>query len=121
MLSALGAIFPQVYPLSDFDTLLCIVPMFHANAWGFPFIAVMQGTDIILPGKDLSPPRLAQLLISHPVTFTCGVPTIWLTVFDELKKIKAAKGGKFNLNGVRILSSGFACPDFLLKSMQASF
>ena len=110
MLSALAAIFPRLFPLSDFDTFLCIVPMFHANAWGFPFIAVMQGTDLIFPGKDLSPPKLAKLLTSYPVTFTCGVPTIWLTVYDELKKMQASQGHKL-LSGVTILSSGYACPD----------
>lgn len=116
VLAALATQQPEHYCLSDRDTLLCIVPMFHGHAWGFPFVCAMNGAEIVLPGRDLSPPHLAQLLLRHNVTFTCGVPTIWLTLYDQLLKEKRARGGRLDLSHCRVVTSGFACPDFVFKS-----
>jgi fatty-acyl-CoA synthase len=115
VLAAFSTQMPELYPLSDRDTLLCIVPMFHGHAWGFPFVCAMNGTDIVLPGRDLSPQHLASLLLSERVTFTCGVPTIWLTMYEHLMKEKAKRGGKLDLSHCRIVTSAFVCPDFVFK------
>ncbi|MGH9193472.1 MAG: long-chain fatty acid--CoA ligase [Acidimicrobiales bacterium] len=67
------------------DRLLPVVPMFHANAWGLAHAAVACGADLIMPGPDLSPKGLAELIESERVTLAAGVPTIWMGVLPELK------------------------------------
>jgi fatty-acyl-CoA synthase len=59
--------------------------MFHANAWGLAHAAVACGADLIMPGPDLSPKGLAELIESERVTLAAGVPTIWMGVLPELK------------------------------------
>jgi fatty-acyl-CoA synthase len=67
------------------DRLLPVVPMFHANAWGLAHAAVACGADLIMPGPDLSPTGLAELIESERVTLAAGVPTIWMGVLPELE------------------------------------
>ncbi|HEX5365576.1 MAG TPA: long-chain fatty acid--CoA ligase [Acidimicrobiales bacterium] len=67
------------------DRVLPVVPMFHANAWGLAHAAVACGADLVMPGPDLSPRGLAQLIESERVTVAAGVPTIWMGVLPELK------------------------------------
>jgi fatty-acyl-CoA synthase len=67
------------------DRVLPVVPMFHANAWGLAHAAVACGADLIMPGPDLSPKGLAELIESERVTLAAGVPTIWMGVLPELK------------------------------------
>jgi fatty-acyl-CoA synthase len=64
--------------LQESDVVLPVVPMFHANAWGTPYAAVLAGADQVMPGFDLSPAALVDLLESQKVTVTLGVPTIWM-------------------------------------------
>lgn len=70
--------------LSENDTVLPIVPMFHANAWGLPFAAVWFGANIVLPGPAPTPAILLDLMTDEAVTFAAGVPTVWLGVLKEL-------------------------------------
>ncbi|WP_280270541.1 long-chain fatty acid--CoA ligase [Nocardia wallacei] len=72
--------------INEADRVLPLVPMFHANAWGIPHAAIAQGADIVLPGSDLSGPRVADLLVDHKITMTAGVPTIWTAVLPHLRK-----------------------------------
>jgi fatty-acyl-CoA synthase len=67
------------------DRVLPVVPMFHANAWGLAHAAVAVGADLVMPGADLSPKGLAELIESERVTLAAGVPTIWMGVLPELK------------------------------------
>jgi fatty-acyl-CoA synthase len=66
------------------DTILPVVPMFHANAWGLAHAAVACGANLVMPGADLSAPTLAGLIESERVTIAAGVPTIWMGVLPEL-------------------------------------
>ncbi len=59
--------------------------MFHANAWGLAHAAVASGADLIMPGPDLSPPAIADLVVDERVTLGAGVPTIWMGVLPLLK------------------------------------
>jgi fatty-acyl-CoA synthase len=70
--------------ISERDTVLPIVPMFHANAWGLGHSAVMAGANYVMPGPDLSAPAIADLMESERVTVAAGVPTIWQGVAAEL-------------------------------------
>jgi fatty-acyl-CoA synthase len=67
------------------DVILPVVPMFHANAWGLAHAAVASGAKLVMPGPDLSPPAIAELIESERVTVAAGVPTIWMGVLPELK------------------------------------
>jgi acyl-CoA synthetase (AMP-forming)/AMP-acid ligase II len=67
------------------DTLLAVVPMFHAMAWGTPYCTIWAGSNLILPGPHLQPPKLAELIAEERVTVAAGVPTIWMGVYQDLK------------------------------------
>ena len=73
------------FAISERDTVLQIVPMFHANGWGIPFAAVMTGARIVFTGRDLQPANIAGLIQSERVTFTAGVPTIWMSLYGYLE------------------------------------
>ena len=65
-----------------------IAPMFHANAWGIPYVATMIGAKLVLPGRHLDGKSIYNLLEIEKVTFTAAVPTIWLMLFQFLEKEK---------------------------------
>ena len=75
----------DVFGISERDTVLQIVPMFHANGWGIPYAAVMTGARIVLTGRQLQPADIAQLIQNERVTFTAGVPTIWMSLYGYLE------------------------------------
>jgi fatty-acyl-CoA synthase len=74
----------NVFALSDRDRLLPVVPMFHANAWGLPYACLLTGASMVMPGPDLSPGAIIDLLESEKVTVTGGVPTIWMGMLPLL-------------------------------------
>ena len=67
------------------DVILPVVPMFHANAWGLAHATVASGASLVMPGPDLSPKAIADLIVEERVTVAAGVPTIWMGVLPELK------------------------------------
>lgn len=71
--------------INEADRILPLVPMFHANAWGIPHSAIAQGADLILPGSDLGGERIADLMESHRITMTAGVPTLWMAALPFLE------------------------------------
>jgi fatty-acyl-CoA synthase len=73
-----------VFSLSDRDRVLPVVPMFHANAWGLPYACLLSGASMVMPGPDLSPGAVMDLLESEKVTITAGVPTIWMGMIPLL-------------------------------------
>jgi acyl-CoA synthetase (AMP-forming)/AMP-acid ligase II len=66
------------------DNVLPVVPMFHAAAWGYPFMAVTQGAKLTYPGPGMAPDVLVPLLEEEKVTFSAGVPTVWLGIKQYL-------------------------------------
>ncbi|MEX1217130.1 MAG: long-chain fatty acid--CoA ligase [Acidimicrobiales bacterium] len=66
------------------DTILPVVPMFHANAWGLAHIGVASGATLVMPGPNLSPAAIVNLIESERVTVAAGVPTIWMGVLNEI-------------------------------------
>jgi fatty-acyl-CoA synthase len=71
------------------DSVLAQVPMFHANAWGMPYGSVLAGAKQVFYAGGLEPEPFVDLLVDERVTISGGVPTVWLTVADEI----AARGG----------------------------
>ncbi|HLO03929.1 MAG TPA: long-chain-fatty-acid--CoA ligase [Symbiobacteriaceae bacterium] len=83
------------------DVLMPIVPMFHVNAWGFPFAALMAGAGLVLPGK-FTPQSLAQLAESERVTIAPGVPTVWAAFLPLLQS------GAYDLAALKQIPCGGA-------------
>lgn len=71
-------------PLAAADNFMPVVPMFHAAGWGFPFTATAAGAKLTYPGRDLSPEALVGLIEEEGVTFSAGVPTVWLGIQHHL-------------------------------------
>ncbi len=85
-LHAITSISPNVANVSSKDRFLSICPMFHAMAWGFPFMSLLAGTDTVMPSKHLQPAPLIEILLKEKITVANGVPTIWMGIYDELKR-----------------------------------
>jgi acyl-CoA synthetase (AMP-forming)/AMP-acid ligase II len=84
VLHSLMAALPDAHSISGRDTILPVVPMFHANAWGLPYIAAFAGTGLVLPGPKLDAENLLELLAEERVTITAGVPTVWMAILQAL-------------------------------------
>jgi fatty-acyl-CoA synthase len=85
VLHAYGAALPDSFNLSARDVVLPVVPMFHVNAWGFPYATPMVGGKLVLPGPALDGRSLYELCEAERVTVAAGVPTIWLGLLDYLR------------------------------------
>ncbi len=71
--------------ISGADSVLTVVPMFHANAWGLPFAAPAVGAKLVLPGRQADGASLARLIAAEQVTVAVGVPTVWLGLLEHLE------------------------------------
>jgi fatty-acyl-CoA synthase len=100
------------------DCTLHIVPMFHANAWGAPFVSVMLGMKQVLPGRQiLDMKSLCKIIAEEKVTFSCGVPTIWMMLYNYLEA-----GGEHDFSSVRsFYSGGSAIPLHLLETFEKKY
>ncbi len=76
---------PDALGISSRDVILPAVPMFHVNGWGLPFTAAMTGAKLVLPGPHLDAVSLLDLLDGERVTFTAGVPTVWMAVLKAVE------------------------------------
>ena len=104
---------PDVLNFSMRQTLAPVVPMFHANAWGIPFGAVLTGAKLVMPGPHLDAESLLDLFSREGVTCAGGVPSIWLGVLDLLRRERA----KYPLPpNMRLLVGGSACPEAMLRA-----
>ncbi|MCP4834460.1 MAG: long-chain fatty acid--CoA ligase [Phycisphaera sp.] len=92
--------------LSGRDTLLAVVPMFHAMGWCLPYAAAMLGSKLILPHRDLSPERILDLVSDHGVTTAAAVPTIWNGVLAALD----TEPDRWNVSSLDRIVSGGAAP-----------
>ena len=73
-------------PIDATDNVLPVVPMFHAAAWGFTFMATVRGAKLTLPGPDLSAQAIVGLFERERVTISAGVPTVWIGVQNHLDR-----------------------------------
>ncbi len=105
---------PLSLGISERDVILPVVPMFHANAWGYPYIAAMLGSKLVYPGPHLDPESLLDAFVQEGVTWTAGVPTIWMGILQLLD----ASPGKWDLSRMKgMLVGGSAAP----RAMIAGF
>jgi acyl-CoA synthetase (AMP-forming)/AMP-acid ligase II len=97
------------------DVVLAVVPMFHANAWGLPFTAALTGAALVFPGPHPEPAVLLELCDGERVTFSAGVPTVWLGVLEALD----ACPGNYDLSALRtIVIGGAAAPESLIRGLE---
>ena len=73
--------------ISSRDSVLPVVPMFHANAWGIAYAAAMCGAKLVFPGPKLDGESVFELLENEDVTITAGVPTVWLMLLQHMEKV----------------------------------
>jgi fatty-acyl-CoA synthase len=95
------------------DRLLAVVPMFHANAWGLPYAALMLGASLIMPDRFLQAEPLAAMIEAEKVTGAAAVPTIWT---DLLRYLDEHPTDTSSLSTVVV--GGAACPPALMKAYQ---
>ena len=92
--------------LSALDSLLGIVPMFHAMGWGLPFAASMLGCKQVMPHRFMLPDVFLKLMVEEEVTISAGVPTIWQGVRATLQ----AEPDKYDLSKMGRLTCGGSAP-----------
>ena len=118
VLHTFGLLLDQGMGLREDDTVLPVVPMFHANAWGMPFGAIMVGAKFVMPGPHLDPASLVDLFVRERVTLTGGVPTIWMGVLQYLD----ANPGQFDLSAIRAMYvGGSAVPQALIEAFERRY
>lgn len=100
VIHALGVATPGALGLEEADRALMIVPLFHANAWGLPFIATMVGAEQVLPGPFMEPHQLAETIEDQEVTYAAGVPTIWVGMLQDLEE------HDHDLSSLRLITGG---------------
>jgi fatty-acyl-CoA synthase len=103
----------DVMGLSARDTVLPVVPMFHANAWGLAFSCAAAGSKLVMPGAKLDGPSVHELLETEGVTFSAAVPTVWLGLLQHLR----ATGGKLSTLK-RVVIGGSAVPEAIIRGFR---
>jgi fatty-acyl-CoA synthase len=104
VLHALAEAMNDSFGVSEADTILPVVPMFHAAAWGLPYSAVLAGSKIVFPGPHLDPQSIVDLMASERVSIAAGVPTIWLGILALLDQDPK----RWDLRSVRTMVIGGA-------------
>jgi acyl-CoA synthetase (AMP-forming)/AMP-acid ligase II len=113
VLHTYAAATPDALNCSARDTILPVVPMFHVNAWGLPYIACMVGAKLVFPGPWLDGKSLHDLFESEGVTMSAGVPTVWQGLLTHVE----GNGLKFSTMR-RTVIGGAACPPAMTRAFQ---
>src|SRR5262245_47074592 len=116
VLHTYAAATPDALNCSARDTILPVVPMFHVNAWGLPYIACMVGAKLVYPGPWLDGKSLHDLFESEGVTMSAGVPTVWQGLLTHVE----ANGLKFSTMR-RTVIGGAACPPAMTRAFQERY
>ncbi len=102
------------FEIHELDAVMPVVPMFHVNAWGLPYVAAMCGAKLVFPGPHLDAATLADNMSQQAVTFSAGVPTVWIALLKELDE-----NSTYDLSSVRkIVVGGAALPVSLIDSFE---
>jgi fatty-acyl-CoA synthase len=111
VLHASGAALPAAMGASARDSILPVVPMFHVNAWGLPYICPLVGAKLVFPGSGMDGKSLYELMEAEGVTYSAGVPTIWLGLLQHVGSV----GAKFS-SLKRTVIGGSACPPAMIRA-----
>lgn len=114
-LHALANSAPDMMGLSSNDTIMPVVPLFHANGWSIAYTAPMVGCSLVLPGRDMTPEGLYEML-DRGVTFTAAVPTIWMLLLQHLQN------NNLKLPYLeRVIIGGASCPRAVIETFQNDY
>jgi fatty-acyl-CoA synthase len=106
----------DVLGVSATDTVLPVVPMFHANAWGIAFAGPASGAKLVMPGARMDGAAIYELIVSEGVTFSAAVPTVWQMLLTHLREnnltIPTVK---------RVMIGGSAVPESLIRAFHDEF
>ena len=116
ILHAYASALPDAMDCSAKDVILPVVPMFHVNAWGLPYSGALVGAKLVFPGPHLDGKSLYELFESEKVTFSAGVPTVWLGLITYMKQ----NGLKFSTFR-RTVIGGSACPPAMMRTLEDEF
>ncbi|HTR10205.1 MAG TPA: 3-(methylthio)propionyl-CoA ligase [Paraburkholderia sp.] len=113
LLHTYAAALPDSLNCSARDAILPVVPMFHVNAWGLPYIACMVGAKLVFPGPALDGKSLYQLIEQEQVTLSAGVPTVWQGLLAHVESVD----GSFS-SMRRTIIGGAPCPTAMATAFQ---
>lgn len=115
MLHALALGMADLFGLRESTVFLPVTPMFHVNAWGTPYSAVMLGSKQVFPGPHLDPDSLCELFEQERVTCTAGVPTIWFGILDHLDE----HPDRYDLSAMdQMIVGGAAAPESMIQAFE---
>tara|TARA_R110000868_G_scaffold2930_6_gene19968 strand:- start:19122 stop:20747 length:1626 start_codon:yes stop_codon:yes gene_type:complete len=116
VLHAWSAATPDMMGIAARDAVMPAVPMFHVNAWGLPYTATMVGAKLVFPGMKMDGESIHRLIDDEGVTFSAGVPTVWLGLLDYLEK-----SGKKVPGFERCVIGGSATPRAMIVEMEEKY
>ncbi|SHF54946.1 AMP-binding enzyme [Desulfofundulus australicus DSM 11792] len=90
-----------------------LVPMFHAQGWGFFFSATFMGAKIVLPGRYMIDDvgSLVELMVKEKVTISCGAPAIFMPMLNYIKTLQE----KPDFGGTRLISGATEPPLAMMR------
>jgi len=107
---------PDAFNISSRSTILAVVPLFHANSWSIAFAAPMGGAKLVMPGAKLDGASIYELIENEQVTFTAGVPTVWLMLLNYMQ---AEQKSFSSLRRVAI--GGAAAPRVMIETFEQTY
>jgi fatty-acyl-CoA synthase len=116
VLHTYAAALPDSLNCSARDSILPVVPMFHVNAWGLPYIACMVGAKLVFPGPALGGKSLYELIEGEQVTLSAGVPTVWQGLLTHVGE----RRGEFS-SMRRTVIGGAACSTAMATEFQEQY
>ncbi|MEF2249774.1 3-(methylthio)propionyl-CoA ligase [Ralstonia solanacearum] len=114
VLHSYASALPDALGCSAQDVILPVVPMFHVNAWGLPYSVPLVGAKLVLPGPKLDGASLYELFEREQVSFSAGVPTVWLGLLQHMQ----GNGLRFS-SFRRTVIGGSACPSAMIRTLNA--
>lgn len=116
MLHSYASALPDALNVSARDVVLPVVPMFHVNAWGLPYSVMLTGAKLVFPGPALDGKSIYELFEQEGVTFSAGVPTVWLSLLTHVSQ-NNLKFSTFK----RTVIGGSACPPAMMKTFRHDY
>jgi fatty-acyl-CoA synthase len=116
VLHSMMATGPETLSLNAYDSVLPVVPMFHANSWGLALACLIRGARMVMPGAKLDGASVYDILEEEKVTMSAAVPTVWLGLLHHLRK-ENKKLSTLKL----VVIGGSACPPEVIRAFQEDY
>jgi fatty-acyl-CoA synthase len=116
VLHALSSAQPNMLGLGVAETIMPVVPLFHANSWSIAFSAPLSGAGMVMPGAGMDGESVYEMLSIGEVSVTAAVPTVWMMLLDYLEK-----SGKDLPMLDRVIIGGAACPPAMTRAFKQNY